>query len=295
MENISQGTDEDLAIQASIQASLKELVGEPPPPEDSAETASAPEAALEPATAPTVEAASLPIEEEAPPAEVAETIEVPVDNALENTAESAIAFEETAEGEENQELSEDLTQDVVFDSTEDSGDDVTGDILFEEVLDIDAIQQKLLERIYEDDPEIATSQDVDTVIDKQAAVIEEKKARLPVRANSITSRKYVVYVDSENIDFMENLTIEERKEIINKILKDQNELSIQTKEFRKKKKILNHALIACMTFIIGFPIMFIMVNKSIEASMTNYQEAKQNVARLYKQGGKVKMEGAGKF
>lgn len=289
MENISQGTDEDLAIQASIQASLKELVGEPPAPEDSAP---APEAKVETAAEPAVEAATLPVEEETVPTEVAEAVEISTDTAIEETSENATGFatEAVTEGEENQELSEDLTQDVVFDSTEDSGDDVTADILFEEVLDIDAIQQKLLERIYEDDPEITTSQDVDTVIDKQAAIIEEKKARLPVRANSITSRKYVVYVDSENIDFMENLTIDERKEIINKILKDQNELSIQTREFRKKKKVLNHALIACLTFIIGFPIMFIMVNKSIEASMTNYQEAKQNVARLYKQGGKVKME-----
>lgn len=288
MENISQGTDEDLAIQASIQASLKELVGEPPAPEDSAP---APEAKVETAAEPAVEAATLPVEEETVPTEVAEAVEISTDTAIEETSENATGFatEAVTEGEENQELSEDLTQDVVFDSTEDSGDDVTADILFEEVLDIDAIQQKLLERIYEDDPEITTSQDVDTVIDKQAAIIEEKKARLPVRANSITSRKYVVYVDSENIDFMENLTIDERKEIINKILKDQNELSIQTREFRKKKKVLNHALIACLTFIIGFPIMFIMVNKSIEASMTNYQEAKQNVARLYKQGGKVKM------
>lgn len=279
MENIPQGTEEDLAIQASIQASLKELVGEPPAPEDSAEATPATEAVAEPLA----ESVSLPVEE----VTQAEAVEVPFENlAEEGTNES----EELAQDELSQEFTVDFDQETDSEITQDAADDVTEDIVFEEVLDIDAIQQKLLERVYEDDPDIESSQDVDTVIDKQAAIIEEKRAKLPARANSITSRKYVVYVDSENIDFMENLSIDERKTIINKILKEQNQLSIETKEFRKKKKYVSHALIACLTFIIGFPIMFILVNKSIEASMTNYQEAQQNVAKLYKQGGKVKME-----
>lgn len=279
MENISQGTEEDLAIQASIQASLKELVGEPPATENSAEVTPAPEDVAEQTT----EAIATPVEEEVPQSETAESVEIPIEAISEETNEPLIE-------DSNQERGEDFAQEAVTESMQYSGNEITDDIQFEEVLDIDAIQQKLLERIYEDYPEIESSQDVDTVIDKQVAIIEEKKAKLPVRANSITSRKYVVYVDSENIDFMENLSIEERKEIINKILKDQNKLSIQTKEFRKKKKILNHVLLACFTFIIGFPIMFIIFNKSIEASITNYHQAKQNVVKLYKQGGKVKME-----
>jgi len=171
-----------------------------------------------------------------------------------------------------------------------SATDGTEDILFEEILDIDAIQQNLLERIYEDDPSIDSSQDVDTVIDKEVAIIEEKRAKLPVKYNSITSKKYVIYFDSENIDFMENLTIEERKEVVNKILKEQNIVSIKTKEITQRTKIVQHVMIAVFTFIIGFPIMFVVVNKSIESSMNNYQQAKQNVARLYKQHGRIQMD-----
>lgn len=282
MENIPQGTEEDLAIQASIQASLKELVGEPPAPEDSAEMTPVSEDVAEPLA----ESVSLPVEE----VTQAEAVEVPVEGLADEVAAGTNESEELAQDELSQEFTVDFDQETDLEITQDVADDVTEDIVFEEVLDIDAIQQKLLERVYEDDPDIESSQDVDTVIDKQAAIIEEKRAKLPARANSITSRKYVVYVDSENIDFMENLSIDERKTIINKILKEQNQLSIETKEFRKKKKYVSHALIACLTFIIGFPIMFILVNKSIEASMTNYQEAQQNVAKLYKQGGKVKME-----
>lgn len=282
LENISQ-TDDEQAIQASIQASLKELMGEAPEPETPAEATQEPTPEPQSETIP--EAVAEPAVEELPTEEVTESVEIPTEATAEEVATEEISFDDSV-----QELGEDFVQDAVAESIQDEADDITDDIQFEEVLDIDAIQQKLLDRIYEDDPDIESSQDVNTVIDKQAAIIEEKKAKLPSRAHSITSRKYVVYVDSENIDFMENLSIDERKEVINRVLKEQHVLSIQTKEFRKRKKQLSHALIACITFIIGFPIMFIMVNKSFEASMTNYQQAKQNVARLYKDGGKVKME-----
>lgn len=289
LENISQ-TDEEQAIQASIQASLKELIGDAPSPDAPSEAVAETTLTTTPETLiqePAQDTIPAPTAEEFSQKETTESIEIPADAGTEkaNDDTQEIGFEDST-----QESSENFAQAAFAETTQDAADDVTGDILFEEVLDIDSIQQKLLERIYEDDPEIQTSQDVDTVIDKQAAIIEEKKAKLPVRAQSITSRKYVVYVDSENIDFMENLSIEERKEIINKLLKEQHEIAVQTKEFRKRKKYVNHTLIACLTFIIGFPIMFIMVNKSIEASMTNYQEAKQNIAKLYKQGGKVKIE-----
>lgn len=285
MENISQ-TDDDQAIQASIQASLKELMGEAPEPDAPAETVPepTPEPVPEAVAESAPEASAEPAVEKLPSEETAESVEIPA-TVIEETTTEEISFEEST-----QELGEDFAQEAATESIQDETDDITDDIQFEEVLDIDAIQQKLLDRIYEDDPEIESSQDVNTVIDKQAAIIAEKKAKLPARAHSITARKYVIYVDSENIDFMENLSIDERKEVINRVLKEQHNLSMQTKEFRKRKKQLNHALIACLTFIIGFPIMFIIVNKSIEASLTNYQQAKQNVARLYKQGGKVKME-----
>ncbi len=278
MENISQ-TDDEQAIQASIQASLKELMGEAPAPDAPAEAAPAP--APEAVTEPIPEAVVAPAVEELPQEEA--SVEIPAEAITEEAATEEISFEDST-------LSEDFVQETAAESIQDEVDGITDDIQFEEVLDIDAIQQKLLDRIYEDDPEIESSQDVDTVIDKQAAIIAEKRAKLPARVHSITSRKYVVYVDSENIDFMENLTLDERKEVINRVLKEQHEQSIQTKEFRKRKKQLNHAIIACFTFIIGFPIMFIVVNKSIEASLVNYQQAKQNVEKLYKDGGKVKME-----
>ena len=293
MKNISQATDEDKAIQASIQESIKELMGGGAPAETPAET---------PTIAPQ-DAVPEPIQEPIPEPiqELAQEPEVPQDTVEESPEEST---EESTENliqdstlEPTEDLTEELLDDIVLEpvpesiqeSEQGASDDDTEDILFEEVLDLDSIQQKLLDRIYEDDDEIQASQDVDSIIDKKAAILEEKRAKLPVKVNNLTAKKYVIYVDSGNIDFMENLSVNERKEIINKILQEQNTLSIKTKELNEKRKYLQHAIVACFTFIICFPIMFIIVNKSIEASMTNYQQAKQNVMKLYKKQGKIQM------
>lgn len=107
------------------------------------------------------------------------------------------------------------------------------------------------------------------------------------------SKKYVIYIDSDNINYMENLSVNERKQIINKILKEQNELDIKTRELNARKRFLKHALLACFTFIIGLPIMFIAVNKAVEITIDNYQFAKANFMKLYKEKGKIKMEESG--
>lgn len=202
-----------------------------------------------------------------------ETIEEPLQETIEESIQAAV---------------QELTQSTIPEQIQDSVNEDNEDIQFEEVLDLDSIQQKLLDRIYEDDPEIESSQDVNTIINKKAEIVEEKTAKRMVKDDS-SAKKYVIYVDQNNIDFMENLSINERKEIINQILKEQNELGIKHKEIEARKKYIKHLLLACITFIIGFPIMFIAVNKSLESIINNYQQAKQNFSKLYKSQGKVKM------
>lgn len=102
------------------------------------------------------------------------------------------------------------------------------------------------------------------------------------------AKKYVVYVDSDNIDFMESLSLNERRVIINKILREQNALGMKVKELNERAKFVRHAILATITFIIGFPILFFCVNKSTQAVIENYKDAKMSFSRLYKEQGKIK-------
>lgn len=165
------------------------------------------------------------------------------------------------------------------------------DIQFEEVVDIDEIQKKLQERNYEITPETELpesppiEEQKNIIINEVQAVMNNKLA--PADSNS---KKYVIYIDPDNINFMENLSVNERREVINKILKDKNALDIKTKEINAKKRFLSHAILACFTFVIGFPLMFAGVNKAMMATIDNYQQAKENFMKLYKEQGKIKMK-----
>lgn len=179
------------------------------------------------------------------------------------------------------------------------------DIQFEEFLNIDEIQQKLQEKIYENDSIPDLSEKLELIEIRQRLPINETDSEKeehektsidalnPSVEIDIHSKKYVIYIDSNNVDFMENLSINDRRLIINKILKEEHALSVKTKEINRRKRFLTHLILACLTFIIGFPIMFIVVNKAMETTILNYREAKQNVTRLYKQNGKIKMSESG--
>ncbi len=174
-------------------------------------------------------------------------------------------------------------------------DDKFDDIQFEELIDVDALHSQLKDKIEKsklgiEESEESESEIVAENLDSEvksvtATDINEKQKPLKKEPNS---KKYVIYINSDNIDFMENLSIEERKKMINKILKEQNEISTKNKELEAKKRYFINLILACITFIISFPILFYIVNKATEATIKNYDQARQNFSTLYKERGKIK-------
>lgn len=178
------------------------------------------------------------------------------------------------------------------------------DIKFEEVFNIDKIQAEISKDLhggdssyqepvqeepketekveFEELPKLAVSQDEKNDLTPQVPDFGSAAQEV-----DLGSKKYVVYVDSDNINYIEALSIKERREIVNKILREQNQTTIKEKELARRKKFIKHMVFACITFIIAFPIVFFVVNASMTATMTNYQQAKDNFSKLYKQQGKI--------
>jgi len=102
------------------------------------------------------------------------------------------------------------------------------------------------------------------------------------------AKKYVIYVNAENVDFVESLSINDRKILINKILSEQNELAKKRIELEKRARFFKHALVITFTVLIGFPLLFFLVNKSIAITIANYQHAQKNFQTLYREQGKIK-------
>lgn len=176
------------------------------------------------------------------------------------------------------------------------------DIKFEEVLDIDVIQKKLQEELdkgtTDTDLDSSSASELFEISKAKQGEHEAKASNLPTRPSAsdktdANAKKYVIYIDSNNIEFMEGLTLNERREVINRILKEQNQLSIEQRKLNEKKRYLKHAILACFTFVVFFPLMFTLVNKSTEAVISNYQQSRQNITKLYREEGKIKMSRPG--
>ena len=103
------------------------------------------------------------------------------------------------------------------------------------------------------------------------------------------AKKYVIYIDPENIEFIEKLSISERKLIINQTLRDHDESIIRRKQQEQSRKFLRHSIVAALTVIIGLPLLFILVNKSLEVAISNYQTSEKNFGTLYREKGRIKL------
>ena len=101
--------------------------------------------------------------------------------------------------------------------------------------------------------------------------------------------KYVIYIDPQNVEFIEGLTVKERKNLINKIIKEQEDITITKHRFQVAQTILKHVIIAILTITISIPVIYYAINASLEASINNYRRSQTNFKTLYKEKGKIKL------
>lgn len=134
-----------------------------------------------------------------------------------------------------------------------------------------------------------------TTSDEPSEITSESLAPLmalneQIEQGGLKHKKYVIYIDSDNIDFMENLSISERKHLINDILTNQIKVSEKERFKQRNKKLITHLLTVCFSAIIFLPLAFFIVNKTIELTIVNYVQAEQNFEKLYRTHGKLKMK-----
>lgn len=105
--------------------------------------------------------------------------------------------------------------------------------------------------------------------------------------NSVKYSKYVIYIDPENKEFIDSLTVKERKNLINRIIKDQDSVAMTKQKLSKMQTIITHAIVAILTITISVPILYWAVNASMEATINNYRNSKTMFNVFYKEKGKI--------
>ena len=102
--------------------------------------------------------------------------------------------------------------------------------------------------------------------------------------------KYVIYVDPENKDFIDSLTVKERKNLINRILREQDDIALTKRRLSVIQTVIKHVIIAIITITISVPIIYWAVNASLEASINNYRRSQTIFKTLYREKGKIKTQ-----
>lgn len=106
--------------------------------------------------------------------------------------------------------------------------------------------------------------------------------------DNVNYSKYVIYIDPENTEFIESLTVKERKNLINKILKEQDNIVITKKRLNAMQTYIKHAIIAILTIAIATPVIYFTINASLEATINNHRRSQTIFKTLYKEKGKIK-------
>ncbi len=118
---------------------------------------------------------------------------------------------------------------------------------------------------------------------------QEKMDPLEEAKLNAVYKKYVIYINNENEHFIDSLSLEERKNLINKILYEQNIVTEKEKLERKKRESTIKLFISLITFLIAVPLIYFLFNVSMEATIQNYKSSKNNFEVLYKETGKIKL------
>lgn len=137
----------------------------------------------------------------------------------------------------------------------------------------------ILERPIEEEPILPVIQNKDP---EKLDPLEEAKL-------NAVYKKYVIYINPENERFIDSLSIAERKKLINDVLYEQNMISEAQRRERQRNENIIKTLLCIVTFLIAVPVIYLIFNVSMEATIQNYRHSKTNFEVLYKETGKIKL------
>ena len=128
--------------------------------------------------------------------------------------------------------------------------------------------------------ELSSGNIIETPITQEKVEYNES---LDLIDDNVKYSKYVIYVEPENTEFIESLTVKERKNLINRILREQDDIALTRRRLTLVQTILKHAIIAIITLSISIPVVYWTINASLEASINNYRRSKTVFKTLYRE------------
>lgn len=102
-----------------------------------------------------------------------------------------------------------------------------------------------------------------------------------VRKSGQRPKKFVVMVNVENIEFFDKIPLDERTKLFNELLKNYKNNLESDKQKKHMIKLTKHMVVGILTILLSLPIMFVVVNKSIQMTVQNYKDVQNSFEKLY--------------
>lgn len=96
------------------------------------------------------------------------------------------------------------------------------------------------------------------------------------------AKKYVVTIDAKYVALVDEMSIDERNELINDIISVHNDEQNEKKTNKKILKIASAMLIFLMVLLFAAPGILWLINQSFTLTKNNYSEMQNNFEVLYK-------------
>jgi len=95
------------------------------------------------------------------------------------------------------------------------------------------------------------------------------------------SKKFVFQVYSDNVEFIESLSYQEKNDLINKLLDDYNTSSVINHKFNKSVNITKKAVAIFFAVIIGIPLIIYLTAVSLNLTKSSYVKMQNNFENLF--------------
>jgi hypothetical protein len=95
------------------------------------------------------------------------------------------------------------------------------------------------------------------------------------------SKKFVFRLYSDNIDFVETLSYQEKNDLVNQLLDDYRGAAIYNKKVTKNISLTKKAVIIFLAIVVGIPLLIYLTSLSLDLTKSSYTEMQKNFEKLF--------------
>jgi len=95
------------------------------------------------------------------------------------------------------------------------------------------------------------------------------------------SKKFVFQVNTENIDFVERLSYQEKNDLINYLIKNYRFANASQKKKTEESAFIKKCVIIFLAITVGLPLIIYLTGLSFSLTKTNYTYMQKNFEKLF--------------